>query len=166
LAGNHDDRPIRWIDGNAVPLQGLFSLEHYLGIDDPKLNFTYVPEGKILLADGSLMVKHGTSISQNSGESVKKEINKAGCSVVMGHVHRRALIEVTKAAHELTGIELGCLQVLHPDYLPAEETANWQQGFAIITELGDGQFAPELIKITNGRAFYRGRLFESRLLKT
>jgi hypothetical protein len=81
----------------------------------------------------------------------------------MGHVHRRALIEVTKATQELTGIELGCLQNLRPEYLAAEETANWQQGFGIITELGDGQYAPELIKINNGRAFYRGKLFQSRV---
>lgn len=163
LVGNHDERPIKWINANAVPLQGLFPLAHWLGIDDPKLNIQVVEENKIMLAEDSLMVKHGTVVSQQSGDSVKKEINRAGCSVIMGHVHRRAWIEITKAEQELTGIELGCLQTLRPDYLPTEDTANWQQGFAIITELGEGRFSPELIKIDNGTAFYRGKLYESRI---
>lgn len=163
LPGNHDMRPLKWINANALPLQGILTLAQWLGLDDPSLDFQIVEEGRIMLAGGNLMVKHGTSVSQNAGHSVKKEVDKAGVSVVMGHVHRRALIEVTKAQEELTGIELGCLCNLRPDYANPEDVVNWQQGFAIITEYDDNEFDIELVKIKNGRATFRGKRFKSRI---
>lgn len=163
LPGNHDMRPIKWINANALPLQGILTLAQWLGLDAPALDFNIIEEGKIMLAGGNLMVKHGTSVSQNAGHSVKKEVDKAGVSVVMGHVHRRALIEVTKAHEELTGIELGCLCNLKPDYMNPEDVVNWQQGFAIITEYDDDDFEIELVKIKNGRATFRGKRFKSRI---
>lgn len=163
LPGNHDMRPIKWINANALPLQGILTLSQWLGLDDPKLNFEIVEEGRIMLAEGNLMVKHGTSVSQNAGHSVKKEIDKAGVSIIMGHVHRRALIEVTKADEILTGVELGCLCNLRPDYGNVEDVVNWQQGFAIVTEYDGGEFDIELIKIKDGRATFRGKRFVSRV---
>jgi UDP-2,3-diacylglucosamine pyrophosphatase LpxH len=164
IAGNHDERPLKWINANAVPLQGLFTLPQLLGLDDPNLGFKFVEEGRIFLADGKLLIKHGTSIAASAGASVKKEIDKAGCSVIMGHVHRRAIVEITKTAHEITGVELGCLCNLRPDYLPTEDTANWQQGFAVVTEYEE-DFGIELVKIKNGKADFRGLRFVSRLLQ-
>jgi hypothetical protein len=163
LPGNHDMRPIKWINANALPLQGILTLAQWLGLDDPKLNFEIVEDGRVMLAGGNLMVKHGTSVSQNAGHSVKKEVDKAGVSVVMGHVHRRALIEVTKAQEILTGVEVGCLCNLTPDYGNPEDVVNWQQGFAIITEYDDDEFDIELVKIKNGRATFRGKRFKSRI---
>ncbi len=162
LPGNHDTRPIKWINANAVPLQGLFSLSEWLGLDDVKLNFELVEEGKIMLANGNLMVKHGTRVSQSAGSSVMREMDRAGCSVIIGHVHRRAIVEETKASGEITGVELGCLCQLSPDYLEVEDTANWQHGFAIVTEYGD-DFGVELVRINKGKADFRGHRFVSRI---
>jgi UDP-2,3-diacylglucosamine pyrophosphatase LpxH len=163
IPGNHDVRPLKWVDSNATALQGLFTLEQWLGLDDPALNFNVVKDGRVMLANGQVMVKHGTSVSGNAGYSVMKEIAKAGTSVIMGHVHRRAIIEVTKAHADLVGVELGCLCSLTPHYGNKEDVVNWQQGFALFTEYDDGDFEIELVKIKDGRAKFRGMRFESRL---
>jgi predicted phosphodiesterase len=162
VPGNHDVRPINWVNANAMPLQGMFSLAQWLGIDDPKLAINLVESGRVLLAGGKLVVKHGTKVSQFAGQSVKKEMDQMGESVIMGHVHRRALIEVTKANRELVGVELGCLCTLTPHYGNREDVVNWQQGFLLVTEYPDGDYALEQVKITNGKAHFRGRRFVSR----
>jgi UDP-2,3-diacylglucosamine pyrophosphatase LpxH len=163
IPGNHDIRPLNWVNSNALPLQGLLTLEQWLGIDDPSLGIEVVHEGIIRLAQGNLAVKHGVKIGQHAGTSVKKEVDAHGLSVIMGHVHRRAIVEVTKTAHQLVGIELGCLCNLRPSYLAPEETANWQHGFAVVTEFEDGKFEVELVRINNGRALFRGKVFQSRV---
>lgn len=163
IPGNHDIRPKTWIDAHAMPLQNLFTLEQLLGWDDPFLEFDVVHEGRVLLAEDNLMVKHGIKIGPHAGASVKKEIDTHGMSVIMGHVHRRADIEVTKTAHTLRGIELGCLCNLRPHYLPVEETANWQHGFAVVNVFDNGEFEPELVRIYNGKALFRGKRFVSRV---
>lgn len=165
IPGNHDLRVQKWIDANAVPLQGLFSLEYLLGIED--LNFNVVD--RLVLADGRLLIKHGTKVSKNAGESVKKEILEAGMSVISGHCHRLSRIHVFHAAQEiqeaqpLLGVELGCLAKLHPDYQEKEDTANWQHGAAILSIADDGFFNVELISIHNGRSLFRGMQFISRV---
>ncbi len=163
IPGNHDVRPLTWVNSNALPLQNIFTLEQWLGIDDPNLGIEVIHDGKLFLANGSLMIKHGVKIGQHAGTSVKKEMDSHGLSVIMGHVHRRALVEVTKTAHQLIGIELGCLCNLRPSYLPVEETANWQHGCAVVTEFKDGTFDVELVRINNGRAMFRGWMFEARV---
>jgi predicted phosphodiesterase len=161
VPGNHDVRPLNWISSNALPLQNVFTLEQWLGIDDPKLGIEVVHDGRIVL--GNLLIKHGVKVGIHAGTSVKKEIDAHGMSVIMGHVHRRAIVEVTKTAHQLVGVELGCLCNLRPSYLPAEETANWQHGFAVVTEFKDGTFDVELVRINQGKAMFRGYVFKSRV---
>lgn len=165
--GNHDIRPLSYIDSNAPALAGIYDTATLLGIQD--LEFTLLDEEFTTLAEGQLLVKHGTSVSSHSAYTVKKEVERAGMSVIMGHVHRIGVHEVTKTSQVLrgempwVGIEAGCLCRLNPPYLPPEDTANWQQGFVIVHEFGDGIWNYELVKIHAGRAFYRGQMFSSRL---
>jgi hypothetical protein len=159
--GNHDIRVHSWIDAHATPLQGLFTIEQMMGISD--LNFDIVDSEHTYLAEGKLMIKHGTKVSKFGGYSVKKEVDDAGMSVIMGHVHRRAIIEVRKTAHNLIGVEGGCLCDLNPSYINPEDTANWQQAATVVTEYGDGSFDVELVRIQEGKAMFRGKMFSSRL---
>lgn len=158
IPGNHDVRPQKWIDSNALPLQGYFTLEEWLGIQDLgwELHDTFE------LAGGDLLIKHGTSVSQHAGQSVKKEVDRAGVSVIMGHCHRMGWIEITKYGYSLVGCELGCLANLRPDYANPEDVVNWQHGFAVVTEYED-DFDIELVRIKNGRAQFRGLRYESRV---
>lgn len=165
IPGNHCIRPLKYIASVAAPLQGLFELPQLLGLDSLGFNFV---DSKLLAAN-NLLIKHGTKVSKHAGYSVRAEMEEAGMSVIMGHVHRRALVEVTKATQRvnneapLTGVELGCLCNLKPDYMPVEDTANWQHGGAFVTIYDNDEFDIELIRIFNGRAHFRGRQFVSRI---
>lgn len=165
IPGNHDRRVHKWIDANAVQLQGLFSLEFLLGLDDPQLQINTIHSGRIVVTD-DLVIKHGTLISKHGGASVQKEIEQAQSGVLMGHVHRAAMIHATRGRHELAGkpplvgVELGCGCNLRPDYLPVEDTANWQHAFAIVTVI-DGRANVELVLVHDGSAIFRGRVFTS-----
>lgn len=166
LHGNHDIRPLSYVAAQAPALQGLQTLPEMLGIDS--LGFEFPEDNRVLLADGQLMVKHGSKVAGEAGASVQKEVKDAGISVVMGHVHRLAYYSATRASQRireiqpLVGVELGCLASLRPSYLLTEDTANWQQGGALITEYDNGLYNVELIPIFGGVAFFRGRVFSSR----
>lgn len=165
LYGNHDNRPDRWIASNAVALQGLFTLDELLGIQD--LDFQK-PENNALIIEDKLQIIHGERVRKDAGASVKAEVLESGMSTIMGHVHRRALYELTLKSQEirgdqpLIGVELGCLADLHPGYLAKEKTANWQHGAAIVSVYGDGLLDVEQIRIHRGVALFRGLSFTSR----
>jgi len=165
--GNHDIRALHWIDANATPLQGLYTLDNVdelLGIRDLKFDVVY--DEPTVLANNSLLVKHGTIVRKNSGYSVKAEIEGAAMSVIMAHVHRRGVVEFSKTSQQIKnerpwiGIEQGCLCDLNPHYSIPEQAVNWQQGAVLLTVSG-GDFEPELLRIDNGRSFVRGKLFKA-----
>lgn len=168
IPGNHDHRVGKFMASVAPQLQGLFPTEQILGLDS--FGFKW-HDGALLFADNRLMIKHGTSVKGAAGYTVTGEVSKAGMSVIMGHTHRRSLVEVTHAVQRirgeapLVGVELGCLCDLRADYVAAEDVANWQQGAAMVTIYDDYDFDVELIKIFNGKAHFRGMRFESRLKK-
>lgn len=167
LFGNHCRRPIDFVARVAPQLQGLQTLPEMLGLTD--LGFEFVEDNRVILADKQLMVKHGTKVGGESGASVLKEVKSAGMSVIMAHVHRRALYEVTRTAQvirgeqPLLGVEPGCLCKLDPDYKEKEDTANWQHGCVVVTLHDDGTYDVEPVRIFNGRAFFRGLQFRSRV---
>jgi predicted phosphodiesterase len=169
INGNHDTRPMRYIDAIAPQLQGLFTLPQLLGIDG--LDFSFPDDNRIVIED-KLLIIHGEKVRKDAGASVKAEVSDYGLSVIMGHVHRRAKYEVTTAAQELRGeqpllgVELGCLANLRPSYLAKEKTANWQHGAAIVSIYANGYVDVEPISIHNGKAAFRGVLFESRVPST
>lgn len=166
IYGNHDIRPEKFIAQTAPQLQGLITLPEILGIEG--LDFTFAESNRHIIAD-KLLVMHGTRVRKDAGASVKEEVRESGMSVVMGHVHRRALYELSNTAQEirgdqpLIGVELGCLCSLRPSYLEPEKTANWQHGAAIITVYSRGLVDVEPIRIHRGAAFFRGRMFTSRV---
>lgn len=163
IFGNHERRVQKYINSVAPQLEGLFSMPVLLGIDSLGFEFS---DGPLLLADGSLMVKHGTKVGKYA---VRQEIEVLGMSVVFGHSHRRSTIEVTKASQRISGappmlgVEAGCLCSLSPAYYEKEDTANWQHGAALITLYGGNEFDIELIRIFDGRAMFRGHRFHSRI---
>ena len=169
LPGNHCLRVKRYIDSNAPQLQGLFALDYLLGLDDPALAIDTIEAGRMLVGN-NILAKHGTKVSKHAGYSVKREIEDAGMSVIMGHVHRMAMVHVRTARQELSGaqplvgVELGCLCDLNPSYLEPENTANWQHGAAIVTVLENGYHDVELIKIHEGQAVFRGNVYTSRTI--
>jgi predicted phosphodiesterase len=168
LWGNHDRRPDKFIASKVPQLQGLFDLAEILGVS--AMDVTVVEEGRILLANDKLLIKHGTTARQGAGYSVTAEMKKSGLSTIIGHTHRRALIDSRRIVQEISdsaplmGAELGCLSNLRPDYLEAEDTADWQHGAAVVTVYDDGEFNIEPIRIHSGVGYFRGFRFHSRVL--
>lgn len=165
--GNHDLWPVRFISENAPVMEDLFPLEMILGLDQTDIRLT--PEGRKLIGD-KILVKHGTKVSQDAGGSAKKEMLASGfMSTISGHVHRLAYSETRRGIHEILGqqptfsVEGGCLCNLRPKYLPAEDTANWTQGFVILTVTESNLVGVELVPIHDGVALFRGLRFESRV---
>jgi len=95
------------------------------------------------------MVKHGSVVAGQAGATAIKEVQKAGISVIHGHVHRSSIVHVSRTAQSLdggpplVGVEAGCLCSLDPEYILSEDTPNWQQGCVVYTEFDDGTFIPE-----------------------
>lgn len=170
IFGNHDIRPEKFIASKVPQLQGLFDLPTILGTTD--LGFNYPESNRVLLADGNLLVKHGTTARANAGYSVHAELRKTHMSTIIGHTHRRSVVEVTRTSQSIrgempmVGVELGCLQRLNPEYVPQEDTADWQQGAAVVTVFDRGMFNVEPIRIHKGRAMFRGKIFSSRIKET
>jgi predicted phosphodiesterase len=164
--GNHDLWPKRWIAQNARALDGFITLEQVLGLD--QFGFEVSPLGRIVIAD-KLFIKHGTKISQDAGQSAKKEIMSSFMATCMGHVHRLGYTETRKGYHEIhdeqaaIGVEGGCLCSLSPKYKADEDTSNWSQGFSLFHFDEEGHMSSELVSIHNGKAHFRGRVFRSRL---
>jgi UDP-2,3-diacylglucosamine pyrophosphatase LpxH len=166
LIGNHDVRPEKFVAAQAPQLQGLFTLPQILGLDS--LDFRFPETNRVVIGE-KLLVVHGTRVRAEAGSSVQAEVREAGMSVAMGHVHRRAMYDVTRTAQRLYGdqplfgIEMGCLCSLTPEYLEPERTANWQHGCLVVTVFDNGFVFPELVRIDNGCAMFRGRMFMSRV---
>jgi hypothetical protein len=169
LFGNHCRRAEDFIARVAPQLQGLQTLPELLGLTD--LGFRFHDTNRVILADNQLMVKHGTKVAGEAGGSVQKEVKEHGMSIIMAHVHRRALYEVTRTAQvlrgeqPLLGVEPGCLCHLDPDYKEKENTANWQHGCVVVTLHDDGTFDVEPVRIFKNRAFFRGLQFRSRIAR-
>lgn len=168
LPGNHCVRPESFIASKVPELQGLpeLALPSLLGLQD--LDFEW--RSSFSVAQDQLLIKHGTRVSKHGGQSVQKEVEQNKISIIMGHVHRRALYEVTSRGQRMRGempwigVELGCLCGLTPDYLAPEDTANWQHGFAVVTEYDNGIYDVELVRVHDGFAMFRGHQFRSRHL--
>lgn len=82
----------------------------------------------------------------------------------MGHTHRLGIISETrgyggKVTSQLTGMEVGNLMDMTLAHYLKGGTANWQQGFGLLTV--DGQHVkPEIVEIKKGRFSVDGEVWE------
>lgn len=97
----------------------------------------------------------GIRLSQKSGETALMAALKFGTSVIMGHVHRLGLKGHTTGyggnGNTLWGMEIGHIMNMKQAHYLKGATANWQQGFGLLTVDG-AHVKPELVPI-NARRF-------------
>lgn len=104
-----------------------------------------------------LILKHGNVVRKWSAYSAKEECGRYSKSGISGHTHRRGVFEHTDWNGVHAWWEHGCLCDLAPEYV---EDPNWQQGFLVVTWSDDREsFSVEEIRIHNGTAFFRGKLY-------
>ena len=179
--GNHEFRIPRsfWNSPHGSQLLGIPEIRHATSIpqllDFDKWHIKYsgeYPAGTWILGTqdaGDVYVTHGTISSKNAGQTANRALADMMCNVVVGHCERRAItFKHAVGNREYFAIENGNLSLFstiagsdiltnYPFNKP--DVMNKQQGICILT-LDDGQWWPELIKIKDGRGFWRGRLYK------
>lgn len=164
--GNHDLRPREYLAKYAPALAGTdaFNIEvlcDFDGFDVELLPMFYD------IAPGWIST-HGhlgkISLSQVAGNTAVNAAKRFGKSVVMGHTHRLGMSSHTtgyggKVTTTVTGMEVGNLMDMRQAAYLKGATANWQQGFGILTV--DGQHVkPETVPIYRGRFTVDGHTWE------
>lgn len=147
LPGNHCARLKKYLQFHPE-IHGLDTLRLESLLKLGELGWELKPE----VRQGDLVFIHGRYISKHSAYSVKRELEARAfqLSVVMGHSHRIGSFSVTGPKSMVSGWEIGCL-CKQLDYA---YNANWQRGFAVVT---DG-FVEQVV-IKKGKTVFRGKKY-------
>jgi hypothetical protein len=132
--GNHDVRVFDYIDKKMPEQLEAITPNSLWGLDD--LGFGYIYYGDLPKHRyGDIHVHHGVAISQNSGESVKKDVENFGVSIIRGHSHRAgSFYKSYELKDEIwRGWEIGHMCDEKSDGMGYTNMHNWQKGFAVGT---------------------------------
>jgi hypothetical protein len=134
--GNHDIRIFDYVDAklpdyiDAVTPEALWKLDS-LGYD--YIYYNELPKHRF----GDMHVHHGVAISQNAGESAKKDVENFGVSIMRGHSHRAGSMFQTYELRNggkgeiLRGYEIGHMCDEKSSGMNYTNVHNWQKAFAI-----------------------------------
>ncbi|NBW19727.1 MAG: DNA-binding protein [Caulobacteraceae bacterium] len=175
LDGNHEARM-----QTALESRGLVPLAHLTRADDPvpvlsTRNLLRLDELEVETVDNpvkgggyeftetrvcdGLVARHGHIAKTGAGASVRTHVERLSRSIVIGHVHRLAVIRVTQwpdgVERQLVGVEAGCMAEIKDGLGYASAgAADWQQGFAVCQVLDD-RFTVDLAVYTKGVLTWR-----------
>ena len=164
--GNHDERARTYLAKYAPALaeSGAFNIETLLDFDgfgmDLLPEFNEVAPGWISTHGH----RGGIRLTQKGGQTALNAAVKFRKSVVMGHTHRLGVISDTAGyggnVHQIvTGLEVGNLMNMRLATYLKGGTANWQQGFGLLTV--DGRHVkPEAVNIDSGKFSVDGHTWE------
>ena len=85
---------------------------------------------------------------------------KAGKTIITSHTHKLGIREWTDLNGTRYGIETGFISNQHSpafDYVE-DNPLNWQEGFVVLT-IDGGVVYPELVRVINGKALFRGKSY-------
>lgn len=164
LEGNHDERPRVYLARYAPALaeSGAFHFEKMLDFDSfgiTKLPTFYDVAPGWIATHGH---KGGIRLTQKAGQTAQNAADRFQKSVVMGHTHRLGLLPRTYGydgnIQTLWGMEVGNLMDMKQAGYLKGATANWQQGFGLLTQ--DGQHVrADTIPISDGKFVVEGNVF-------
>lgn len=130
IKGNHESRWDRFLIESSPELIGLpgMSLPERLKLKEFDITWH---EDKII--ENDLVFYHGEGrSSREAGGSVKMWLRHFMASVIIGHIHKQAVIyQRTGTGRVIVGIENPALCLMDPEY-EHTGTCNWQQGGTII----------------------------------
>jgi predicted phosphodiesterase len=164
--GNHDERARTYLAKYAPALAAskAFHMETLLDFDGFGVkrlpDFNKVAPGWIT-THGHL---GGIRLAQTAGITALGAARKFSSSVVMGHTHRLGISTDTggvggSVTRRVTGLEVGHLMDMKKAHYLKGGTANWQQGFGMLTVEGS-HVKPEIIPIHHRRFSVDGHLWE------
>jgi hypothetical protein len=130
--GNHDIRVFEYFDKKLPEYADAITPNALWGLDDIGCEYIYygdLPKHRF----GDIHVHHGVAISQNSGESVRKDVDNFGVSIIRGHSHRAgSYFKTFEMRNEtLRGWEIGHMADEKSDGMGYTNSHNWQKGFMI-----------------------------------
>lgn len=165
--GNHDERPRDYLAKYAPALVEYaddFRLQSLLDFDSHGV--TVLPEFYKVAPDWITTHGHrgGIRLSQKAGDTALNAAVRFNTSVVMGHTHRLGLKPESRGYGGtinklLWGMEVGNLMNMKLATYLKGGTANWQQGFGILTVEGN-HVKPEVVPVNNGRFTVNGHVWE------
>lgn len=130
--GNHDVRVFDYFEKKLPEQLSAMTPESLWGLDT--LGYEYIFYGDMPKKRfGDIHVHHGVAISQHAGESVRKDVENFGVSIIRGHSHRAGSFFRTYELRDETvrGYEIGHMSDVKSDGMSYTNMKNWQQGFAI-----------------------------------
>ncbi|EHB47642.1 metallophosphoesterase [Mycolicibacterium rhodesiae JS60] len=161
--GNHDRRPFDYLEKYApalVEFADQFKMEALLDFDG--FGIEVLPEFNKIAPGWVTTHGHrgGIRLTQKAGDTALNAAIRFNTSVVMGHTHRLALKPESKGyggdiTKSLWGMEVGNLMSMKMATYLQGGTANWQQGFGILTIDGN-HVKPEIIPIEHGKFMVDG----------
>jgi hypothetical protein len=117
------------------------------------LEIKLTPDRKIVKF-GKLNCVHGHEFGNSIFESVNPARGlflKGGECAISGHWHRTSHHSARTMVDNIVACwTVGCLCELHPEYRPMN---NWNNGFAIIEQLGEGEFLVDNKRVINGKVY-------------
>lgn len=145
--GNHDmTRVYKYFDAKRPAVLEFLTPETLWGFKT--LGFDYIDyEDRPKHFVGDLYVHHGVAISQNAGESVRKDTDKFGVSILRGHSHRMAAVytDYPLINKTIEGYEIGHMMDINCSGASYDNVNNWRMGFAVgyiedgATDTSDGK---------------------------
>lgn len=186
LAGNHEERLQHWLTDNSRAAFGLrqggrpdswpvLSVPNLCRLDDHGITYHPGYPAAGLWVTERLRIIHGDRV-KSRGSTAHLYLDREKSSVIYGHIHRIERAHRTRLDHdgprEIMAASPGCLaridgavpsakQGLDLDGRPLTATEDWQQGLAIVVVGEDGEFDYEQVRIDNGRAWWRGKVYEA-----
>lgn len=130
--GNHDIRVWNYFEKKMptildhVTVDDLWDFKN-LGID--YIHYNELPKHRY----GDIYVHHGIKLGQHAGESVRKDVEEYGVSIIRGHSHRMGSYYNTWELKNETwrGYEIGHMTDITSSGMSYASVHNWQPGFAI-----------------------------------
>ncbi|MCB2200888.1 hypothetical protein KQI63_15895 [bacterium] len=177
IAGNHDERMMIAIQkhlpeaynlrqaGQRVTGPQVLSIPYLLGLEHLGVEYHGpYPDGRVWLND-NLAVEHGDVIAGQTLGTVRKMLDTARNSIIIGHTHGVAEASKTeyprgrKVTYSVWSI--GTLARVDGSVPGRKARQNWQQAFAIVdVEPGNGLYDVHVVKIYGGAAVVNGVRFE------
>ena len=169
LEGNHDKRPENYLmartpefvdlrRGGGTEIYPVNSIPHLLRLDELGVEWIGGWPNTQLVLSPHLAVRHGWLVKSKAGATALATLERLGHSVIVGHVHRQALVHHTvRDIHGhpsvLVAVEAGTMASLDLGYDPAQ---NAQQGFVVVHLFEDGDYSVSLATFAKGRLFWNG----------
>lgn len=157
VPGNHELRLHRYLCRNSA-LHDLRVLElpSLLGLTEMGIRYH---ADEISLANGNLVVRHGSLVRKQSGASARAELEQERYTVstVTGHTHRLGSVMVRTRNGVVGAWENGCLCGLNPEYA---KRPDWQHGLTLVDVDGDAFHAFNVPFLGEGaamKAFVNGQ---------